>query len=77
MALGSSLKKKESRPPSPRALLWDSAIRIVSNSFSLFLWQYRATTRGQLYHRLLSEHKVLIDEFEQTKAELRDTCTSF
>ena len=77
MALGSSLKKKESRSPSPRVLLWDSAIRVDFNRFSLFLWQYRATTRSQLFHRLLSEHKVVIYEHEQAKSELRNTCTPF
>ena len=56
--------------------MWDSAIRVDYNRFSLLLWQYRATTRSQLFHRLLSEHKVLIDEHEQTKTDLRNTCTS-
>ena len=51
-----------------RVLMWDSVIRVDSNRFSLFLWQYRATTQSQLFHRLLSEHKVLINEHEQTDA---------
>ena len=35
--------------------------------------QYRDTTRAQLFHRLLSEHKVLVDELEKTRADLRKT----
>ena len=71
MALGSSLRE-EALPSSPRVRYLDSAIRIVITIFFIS-FQYRSATRAQLFHRLLSEHKVLIDDLEQTRTELKDS----
>ena len=50
----------------------DSAIRIVITIFFIS-FQYRSATRAQLFHGLLSKHKVLIDDLEQTRTELKDS----
>ena len=72
MALGSSLQKEVSifESPSPVVGLGNPG---CYNNLPFVSYQYRSATRSQLFHRLLSEHKVLIDEHEQTRKELKDS----
>ena len=77
MALGSSLKKKETRPASPQVRGGTRQTGLLITAFFFSALQYRDTTRAQLFHRLLSEHKALVDEHEKTQADLRKTGTSF
>ena len=71
MALGSSLREEVSifESPSPVVGLGNPD---RYNDLFYVSFQYRSATRAQLFHRLLSEHKVLIDDHERTRTELRD-----
>ena len=72
MALGSSLREEVSIFESPSPVVGFGNPDRYNDLFYVS-FQYRSATRAQLFHRLLSEHKVLIDDHERTRTELRDS----
>ena len=71
MALGSSLREEVCTLMSPSPVVGLGNPDRYNDLFYVS-FQYRSATRAQLFHRLLSEHKVLIDDHERTRTELRD-----